>query len=249
MSRERLSQPCDNDRLGTYTSLYGISFEEEATHTVTLGIGFVDPSDGVIAVDGRLKRGDIVRSETVLKSMRLNDRLAVAFAGRMGDIRRLQEVLAPDYSWSDSIQFCQDWEDQALSVPYGYANARNRLAVEMRRLRKEIQPGDDRAVGVLLIGKARGAPVLWGWDTGDADKPKEYTHGVAIVGARPKTGSPGLRALLRILEGDRTAKRAEGRLSRGIRYCADDLGNPDINANVSTRRLSEKNLCRWHMSD
>jgi hypothetical protein len=230
----------NNDRCGYRTDLCGVSFEKEAIHTMSLCVAFVDHSDGVIAADGRLIRQNAAASERVIKTMRLNDSLAVGFVGRMGEIRQVQKAIAPDYDWHDSVRFCQDWEDGEFVVKCGFKTARDRIKASIEKIRKQPPPTDEPGVGVLLLGRARGKPILWGWDSDKGSDPLENTHGFMAIGARPPDGSDELREFIRIIVADESAKNVERRLESAIRYCAHDLGYYAVNGNVFTRRLSER---------
>ena len=215
---------------------------------MSLCIGFVDHEDGVLAADGRMLRKGSVRSESVLKTMRLNDSLAIAFVGRIGEIRQVQGALIPGYEWKDSTQFCQAWEDSGRVLNIGFKTARDRVKKVVQSIRRRPSEHDDPGIGVLLMGKARGRPVLWGWDNAEGSKPTEDTWGFMSIGARPEDGSDELERYGRIIAASQTAKGAERRLAEAIRYCASDLGHHAVNGNVSTRRLSKRNALVWDCS-
>jgi len=247
--------PLSDFQLGRRIESSGKEYLGTLTVKVTSGIGFVDEHDAVLAFDGRLLRKGASNpdDECVLKSMRLNESLAVGFAtASLDSARKVLAVLLPGYVWGDDPrQFCAAFEPNGYPIKMGYKNAQNRIRKAIRQLiSEEHYTNKEAGIAILLAGRIESnkqfAPILCRWDSAKGDYPThEHPCGRAIIGTYPGN-KEDRKHFTEIVDREETTKDVEARLIEAIRFCAHDAAIPEINGNVATRRLSRQFKFEWH---
>ena len=100
---------------------------------------------------------------------------------------------------------------------------------------------------VILAGRSNDRPALCEW--GDPVRAFETTgtagYSAAIAGSLPEEGTGAWTAFRRLVEGERSTRGAEDRLTRAVRFCARHFGaGGPVNGTIFLRRLS----CRFELT-
>jgi len=235
-------------------TLNGFRWEGFLLEAMTLILAVVDDKDVVVAADGRMTREDeTVLAEQVLKTVRLNDRLCVAFSGKTEYIRKVLSRLGVSPIPSDHRRLMEAWEDSGQELRIGYQKAQHAITKEVQKIVSEV--GIERAkkmsVNALLASRVKGKPVLcfWGpdnkWSPCEKKGPK---FEMVWAGKVPQTAKAFSQFVALVKAGIERQDVRSG-LVDAIRFAAEANDYKVINGNVSIRSLLTGFSLRWELDE
>jgi hypothetical protein len=211
---------------------------------VSLILAVRDDQDIVIASDGRVLSEDLgVMSNDSLKTLALNAELCLGLAGPTDTMRQVLISLGINCRGTHPIDLLGACQEVACPVDVDYRDARDEVTCVLRWMthRAPIRWRFRRLPAVILAGRSNDRPALCGWAHPVRAMETAGTAGYseAVVGSLPDEGTRALTEFRRMVCGERSAQRAEERLTRAVRFCARYFGaDGPVNETVFLRRLS-----------
>ncbi len=213
---------------------------------MTLILAVRDDRDIVLASDGRvLDERLAVMSDDSLKTLALNEELCLGLAGPTTAIRHVLSSFGIRCRGSHPVDLLGVCQEVACPVDVDYRDARDEVTSVLRWMtrRSPARLLATRLPTVILAGRSDERPALCEW--GDPVRAFETAgtagYSEAIAGSLPEEGTGAWTSFRRLVEGERSTRHAEDRLTRAVRFCARHFGaGGPVNETIFLRRLSRR---------